>query len=117
MSTAGGTTIYGGRSSTDERDNLKLIRDHDDGPVKPTQTIAKGKLKATFDGPFITDVDYMSEKKPFFIKIEKDGVLPAIKKLDAELQKVRRQSALVQLASLTRLLEISKGSIESCLAR
>jgi hypothetical protein len=89
MSTAGGTTVYDRRSSSREGDNSKRLPDHDDGfPKKPTQLIAKGKLKATFDGPFITDVDYMSEKRPFFVKIEKDGVLPALKKLDAELQKV-----------------------------
>ena len=98
MSTNGTTVFGGGRSSIDERDNLKLLVDRDEGnsPRKPTQLLAKGKQKATFDGPFMTDVEYMSEYRSFFIKIEKDGVLPALHKLDEQLQKVRSFSTVWQ---------------------
>ena len=86
MSTVDGTTLLSGASIAG--DDYRYNSDRDDSPRKPVQTIAKGKLKSQPGGIFMTDADNALENRPYFVTIDKNGVLPALAKLDAQLKKV-----------------------------
>ena len=86
MSTVDGTTLLSGASIAG--DDYRYNSDRDDSPRKPVQTIAKGKLKSQPGGIFMMDTDNALENRPYFVTIDKNGVLPALAKLDAKLKKV-----------------------------
>ena len=81
LSVAGGTTIVG--------DNNRKIGDFTEG----VNGLGKGQLphglpQKRNKEPFNIAVDYMDESRPYFIKIGKDGVIPALHKLDSEMRNV-----------------------------
>lgn len=64
-------------------------------------TVVSGNGKARFEEPFkpsahkasaanfVSALDYMEEDRQFFVKIEKDGLIAALQKLDRQLKNVR----------------------------
>jgi len=75
-----------------------MVGHNDHGRGKPedymgVSHIPSGQVKAGPDiagevnkEPFVIATDYMDENRPYFVKVGKDGVLPAIQKLDLEMR-------------------------------
>lgn len=90
MSEAGASTVVGqndhGRGKPTE-DYLGISHIPSNGQVKAGPDIAREVNKE----PFVIATDYMDENRPYFVKVGKDGVLPAIQKLDLEMRNVGLQ--------------------------
>ncbi|KAI0821860.1 band 7 domain-containing protein [Trametes gibbosa] len=77
-----------------------------DGPVSSVQSSGNGKMR--FEEPskpshskssaanFSATVDYTEEERPFFVKIQKDGLIAALQKLDRQLKNTGRGHVLSQ---------------------
>jgi hypothetical protein len=83
MSEAGATTIVGGPNGKQRADDFLGGVDSNPNLKAGPAVIERGPVE-----PFVIASDYMDETRPFFVKIEKNGVLPALAKLDLELQNV-----------------------------
>ncbi len=80
MSSLGdGTTVVDGHVSTVVSGNGKARFEE---PFKPSATKASA-------ANFVSALDYMEEDRQFFVKIEKDGLIAALQKLDRQLKNVR----------------------------
>lgn len=92
MSTTGNTTVIGGGASD-------IGSNYDDGFVSKKSPIAEtagiGASPKRVRIPLMTqDANNVALERPFFVTIGKDGVLPALQKLDEQLSKVSRISLL-----------------------
>ncbi|KAF8516339.1 band 7 domain-containing protein [Hysterangium stoloniferum] len=112
-SVAGGTTVFGGDhpangSSTKKPVDLPLGSDGVYAGKSTTTYKDANKSKA----PFVIAGDYMDDGKPYFIKVEKDGVVAALQKLDLELRN-SGQNRLISRKKPTDWIgkEITPGNI------
>ena len=92
LSEFGNTTVVGGGASdvgSHDFDDFRGLSGSKKSPVAETTGITANVSKRP-RLPFATadNVD-IAEGRPFFVKIEKDGVLAALKKLDGQLKSVR----------------------------
>lgn len=88
MSVVGNTTVVGAASDLGSNDFDRFLGNSSKSPIVETTGIS-----ATGKRPHVTfaaqDSGDLDEDRPFFVKIEKDGVLSAIRKLNEELKAVR----------------------------
>ncbi|KAL1948779.1 hypothetical protein VTO73DRAFT_10585 [Trametes versicolor] len=84
MSSLGdGTTVVDGHVSTVVSGNGKARFEE---PFKPSAH----KASAASAANFVSALDYMEEDRQFFVKIEKDGLIAALQKLDRQLKNAGR---------------------------
>lgn len=87
-SVAGATTVVGGDvHSTIGKD---FGAHFDAGASTHISKLAPG-IKSNKDAPsapFVIAADYASQTRPYFVNIDKDGVIPALQKLDMEMRNV-----------------------------
>jgi hypothetical protein len=94
-SVAGATTVVGGGDRDLPGTLGKDSTAHFDGFGSGNGTMLEGKLpgakarEGKRSAAFVIAAEYMDESRPYFIKIGKDGVIPALQKLDAEMRNVR----------------------------
>ena len=95
MSIAGNTTVVGGASDigSHDFDDFGSPNGIKKFPMAETTGVSASASKRP-KVPFVSaDNLDIAEGRPFFVKIGKDGVLAALKKLDAQLTSVRNSSA------------------------
>ena len=98
LSVAGNTTVVNGSGS--ERGSYTDEPSTSSGKkIAFAETTGISAQRRTHPDPFMKTTDYLEEDKPFFVKVGKDGVLPALQKLNDLLVAVR--------ADLRRCLQAS----------
>ena len=91
MSVAGGTTLYDGAQSEYGGDPSPTRGKHSGhGNLKvPYETTGISKGSGSNHVSFANDsTDYFASGRPYFVQIGKDGLLPALHKLDKQLKEV-----------------------------
>ncbi|KIJ54086.1 hypothetical protein M422DRAFT_25046 [Sphaerobolus stellatus SS14] len=98
-SVADATTVVG--------DNVRVTAPNGKAPMKANSPQPSGRKE-----PFNIAIDYMDETRPYVVKIGKDGVIPALQKLDLELRN-SGQGHIISRKSPTSWIgrEITPGQI------
>ncbi len=100
MSVADTTTIVGDRDTFRKEQELSLH------PKDTSHASTFGKRRApshpdSTEDRFATTLDYMSEDRPFFVKIGKEGLIAALDKLDRQLVQVSMLLYLSYISTYT----------------
>lgn len=92
LSVGDNTTVIG--------DNGTLRKDRDDfvnmKEFHPVASASSTQSKPNFGSDFVTAVDHAAEGRPFYIPIDKNGLIAALEKLDRQLIEVPRRASFVQ---------------------
>lgn len=99
-SIGGGTTVVDGHLSTTASGNGKAPRFEES--FKPSASKASA-------ANFVSALDYMEEDRQFFVKIEKDGLIAALQKLDRQLKNVRTVACSVPCSGRSLTFPYSTG--------
>lgn len=90
LSVAGNTTVVnGGASEQGSLDDREPSSSGTGKKIAFAETTGVSAQRHLQLDPFMKTTDYLEESRPFFVKIGKDGVLPALKKLNDLLVAVR----------------------------
>ena len=103
LSIAGGTTVVGGRDGSDKDDfdaSPRLAKRHFKGKSTGAETTISKFQHVSYYTLYIIKAYTLLQPielndRPFFVKIGKDGVVPALTKLDEQVRAVRFISPLL----------------------